>query len=67
MNPGPGPLPDPLDGVGLEDGVAAQDRQTLELRLGYQEAIEGIAVVPGKALDAQDVRERWVLASWMLM
>ncbi len=51
-------LPDALDAVGGQAGVGAHELKTLGLRLGDQEAVEGIAVMPGEVLDGLGVDGR---------
>ena len=51
-------LPDERDAVGNERFVLGDDRQAIGLRLGYEQAIERVAVMPGEGLDRRGVVER---------
>ena len=51
-----GKSPDDLDSILFEGPVAGQDGKRFGDGLGYQKAIEGIAVVVGKRFELEDVR-----------
>jgi len=51
-------LPDDLDRVPGDLGVGGDDGQTLDLALGDEDAVEGIAVVEGQADNVQGVSYR---------
>jgi hypothetical protein len=50
-------LPDSLHAISAKYGIGCYHGQFLLQRLSDQEAIEGIAVVPGQVLDPPDMRQ----------
>lgn len=50
-------LPNTRDTVTVEPCVGRDEREILDLCLGDQQAVEGIAMMPGQCLDLADMTE----------